>query len=131
MNLSIIDIAIFVGYCSLILGIGLFVSRNKKGKKKDSGDYFLAGRSLPWWAIGASIIASNISSEQFIGLSGSGYALGLAMATYDWIAALGLIIVAKWFLPIFLKKQIVLKSLLMTISISGLSYLFLTRKEIR
>jgi SSS family solute:Na+ symporter len=106
MNLSIIDISIFAGYCLLILGIGLFVSKNKKGQKKDSSDYFLAGRGLAWWAIGASIIASNISAEQFIGMSGSGYAIGLAMATYEWIAALGLIIVAKWFLPIFLQKRI-------------------------
>jgi len=106
MNLSIIDISIFAVYCLLILGIGLFVSRNKKGAKKDSSDYFLAGRGLAWWAIGASIIASNISAEQFIGMSGSGYAIGLAMATYEWIAALGLIIVAKWFLPIFLQKRI-------------------------
>ena len=106
MNLSIIDIAIFAGYCLLILGIGLFVSRNKKGKRKDSSDYFLAGRGLAWWAIGASIISANISAEQFIGMSGSGYAIGLAMATYEWIAALGLIIVAKWFLPIFLQKRI-------------------------
>ena len=106
MNLSIIDIAVFAGYCLLILGIGLFVSRNKKGKRKDSSDYFLAGRGLAWWAIGASIISANISAEQFIGMSGSGYAIGLAMATYEWIAALGLIIVAKWFLPIFLQKSI-------------------------
>ncbi len=106
MTLSIVDICIFIGYCLLILAIGLFVSRNKKGAKKDSSDYFLAGRGLAWWAIGASIIASNISAEQFIGMSGSGYAIGLGMATYEWIAALGLIIVAKWFLPIFLKKQI-------------------------
>jgi SSS family solute:Na+ symporter len=106
MNLSVIDICVFVCYCLLILGIGLYVSRNKKGQKKDSSDYFLAGRGLAWWAIGASIIASNISAEQFIGMSGSGYAIGLAMATYEWIAALGLIIVAKWFLPIFLQKRI-------------------------
>jgi len=106
MNLSFIDICIFALYCLLILGIGLFVSKNKKGKKKDSSDYFLAGRGLAWWAIGTSIIAANISSEQFIGLSGSGFAIGLAMATYDWIAALGLVIVAKWFLPIFLKMRI-------------------------
>jgi len=106
MNLSIIDTVIFAGYCLLILGIGLSVSKNKKGRKKDSSDYFLAGRGLSWWAIGASIIAANISAEQFIGMSGSGYAIGLAMATYEWIAALGLIIVAKWFLPIFLQKQI-------------------------
>jgi SSS family solute:Na+ symporter len=106
MNLSILDICIFAAYCALILAIGLFVSRNKKGKKKDSSDYFLAGHGLAWWTIGASIIAANISAEQFIGMSGSGYAIGLAMATYEWIAALGLIIVAKWFLPIFLQKRI-------------------------
>ncbi len=106
MKLSSLDIFIFIGYCLLILCIGLFVSRNKKGQEKDSSDYFLAGRGLAWWAIGASIIASNISAEQFIGMSGSGYAIGLGIATYEWIAALGLIIVAKWFLPIFLKKRI-------------------------
>ena len=106
MKLSLIDICVFAVYCFLILSIGLFVSKNKKGIKKDSSDYFLAGRGLAWWAIGASIIAANISAEQFIGMSGSGYAIGLAMATYEWIAALGLIIVAKWFLPIFLQKRI-------------------------
>ena len=106
MPLTLIDICIFVGYCLLILSIGLYVSRNKKGTKKDSSDYFLAGRGLAWWAIGASIIASNISAEQFIGMSGSGYAIGLAMSIYEWIAALGLIIVAKWFMPIFLQKRI-------------------------
>lgn len=66
----------------------------------------MAGRGLAWWAIGASIIASNISAEQFVGMSGSGYAIGLAMATYEWIAALGLLIVAKFFIPIFLEKKI-------------------------
>ena len=106
MKLSVIDICVFAGYCALILGIGLFVSKNKKGKRKDSSDYFLAGRGLAWWVIGASIISANISAEQFIGMSGSGYAIGLGMATYEWIASLGLIIVAKWFLPIFLQKRI-------------------------
>ena len=106
MNLTAIDLIIFAGYCILIIAIGLFVSRTKKGEHKNSSDYFLAGRNLAWWAIGASIIASNISAEQFIGLSGSGYAIGLGMATYEWIAALGLIIVGKWFLPIFLEKKI-------------------------
>ena len=106
MKLSPLDSCIFAGYCLLILAIGLYYARNKKGKKKDSSDYFLAGRGLAWWAIGASIIASNISAEQFIGMSGSGYAIGLAMSVYEWIAALGLIIVAKWFLPIFLQKRI-------------------------
>lgn len=106
MNISPIDLTIFIVYCALILFVGLFVSRSKKGEKKDANDYFLAGRGLAWWAIGASIIASNISAEQFVGMSGSGYAIGLAMATYEWIAALGLIIVAKYFIPIFLEKKI-------------------------
>lgn len=101
-----IDIVIFVAYCALILCVGLFVSRGKKEGERDAGDYFLAGRGLAWWAIGASIIASNISAEQFVGMSGSGYAIGLAMATYEWIAALGLILVAKFFIPIFLEKKI-------------------------
>ncbi len=106
MNISAIDLTIFVFYCLLIMFVGLFVSRTKEGTEKDSKDYFLAGRGLAWWAIGASIIASNISAEQFVGMSGSGYAIGLAMATYEWIAALGLIIVAKFFIPIFLEKKI-------------------------
>lgn len=106
MNLSIIDLAVFVSYCCLILFVGLFVSRTKKGHKQEADDYFLAGRGLAWWAIGASIIASNISAEQFVGMSGSGYAIGLAMATYEWIAALGLLIIAKWFIPIFLERKI-------------------------
>ena len=106
MNISTIDIVIFIVYCLLILFIGLFVSRTKKGETKSASDYFLAGRGLGWWAIGASIIASNISAEQFIGMSGSGFAIGLGMATYEWIAALGLIIVAKFFIPIFLKQKI-------------------------
>ena len=101
-----IDIVIFVVYCLLIISIGLYVSRSKKGEKKDASDYFLAGRGLSWWVIGASIISSNISAEQFIGMSGSGFAIGLGMATYEWIACLGLIIVAKFFIPIFLKRKI-------------------------
>lgn len=93
-------------YCAIILSIGLFVSRTKKGHQKNSNDYFLASKSLPWWAIGASLIAANISAEQFIGMSGSGFAVGLAIASYEWMAALTLIIVGKYFLPIFIKKGI-------------------------
>ncbi len=99
-----LDYAIFIGYAILILGVGLWVSRDKKGKQKNAEDYFLAGRSLPWWAIGASLIAANISAEQFIGMSGAGFALGLAIASYEWMAALTLIIVGKYFLPIFIEK---------------------------
>ncbi|MGA0434552.1 MAG: sodium/sugar symporter [Flavobacteriales bacterium] len=101
---SITDYIIFIGYAVLILGVGLWVSRNKDGKEKSAEDYFLASKSLPWWAIGASLIAANISAEQFIGMSGSGFSLGLAIASYEWMAALTLIIVGKFFLPIFIEK---------------------------
>jgi len=104
MNISSIDIFVFSSYCLLILFIGLYVSRDKKGKEKSAEDYFLAGKSLPWWAIGASLIAANISAEQFIGMSGSGFALGLAIASYEWMAAITLLIVGKYFLPIFIEK---------------------------
>ena len=103
---SILDYAIFIGYACVIMFIGLFVSRTKKGQAKSSQDYFLASRSLAWWAIGASIIASNISAEQFIGMSGSGFAIGLGIASYEFIAAATLIIVAVFFLPIYLKANI-------------------------
>ena len=68
--------------------------------RKDAKDYFLASKTLPWWAIGASLIAANISAEQIVGMSGSGYAIGLAIASYEWMAAITLLIVGKWFLPI-------------------------------
>ena len=75
-------------------------------KDRSTEDYFLAGKSLPWWAIGASLIAANISAEQFIGMSGSGFAIGLAIASYEWMAAITLLVVGKFFLPIFIKKGI-------------------------
>ena len=75
---SVLDYAIFIAYAFLILFVGLFVSRNK-GTDKTSQDYFLASKSLAWWAIGSSIIASNISAEQFIGMSGSGFAIGMSL----------------------------------------------------
>tara|TARA_R110002050_G_scaffold261556_1_gene401641 strand:- start:132113 stop:133759 length:1647 start_codon:yes stop_codon:yes gene_type:complete len=98
------DYAVFVAYAVLILGVGLWVSRDKEGHEKNAEDYFLASKSLPWWAIGTSLIAANISAEQFIGMSGSGFALGLAIASYEWMAAITLIIVGKYFLPIFIEK---------------------------
>ncbi|MFC3198520.1 sodium/sugar symporter [Parapedobacter deserti] len=103
MEFALIDKLIFIGYGVLIIGIGLWVSR---GKGSSSEDYFLAGKSLPWWAIGASLIAANISAEQFIGMSGSGFAIGLAIASYEWMAALTLLIVGKYFLPIFIQKKL-------------------------
>ena len=101
-----IDYVIFIAYVLIIVSVGLWVSRKKKGVKKTAQDYFLASKSLPWWAIGASLIASNISAEQFIGMSGSGFAIGLGIATYEWMAAITLIIVGKFFLPVFLDKKI-------------------------
>ncbi len=106
MDFSTIDILVFVAYCILILSIGLYVSREKKGHERNAEDYFLAGKSLPWWAIGASLIAANISAEQFIGMSGSGFALGLAIASYEWMAAVTLLVVGKFFLPVFIEKKI-------------------------
>ncbi len=103
-NFEFLDYLIFICYAVLILGVGLWVSRDKKGHQKNAEDYFLASKSLPWWAIGASLIAANISAEQFIGMSGSGFALGLAIASYEWMAAITLIIVGKYFLPIFIEK---------------------------
>lgn len=103
-NFELLDYVIFICYALLILGVGLWVSRDKEGHQKNAEDYFLASKSLPWWAIGASLIAANISAEQFIGMSGSGYALGLAIASYEWLGALTLIIVGKYFLPIFIEK---------------------------
>jgi len=104
MGFSTIDYIIFIAYAMLIMSIGLFVSRKKKGHERNAEDYFLAGKSLPWWAIGASLIAANISAEQMIGMSGSGMAVGLAIASYEWMAAITLIIVGKYFLPVFIEK---------------------------
>ena len=105
-GLGLLDIVVFAIYVAIIVGVGLWVSRDKKGAKKSTEDYFLAGKSLPWWAVGASLIAANISAEQFIGMSGSGFSIGLAIASYEWMAAITLIIVGKYFLPIFIEKGI-------------------------
>ena len=104
MQFSTIDFIVFFGYCFIILFLGIFIA-----KRKNSGDsegYFLASKSLPWWAIGTSLIAANISAEQMIGMAGSGFAIGLAIASYEWMAALTLILVAKFMIPIFLEKGI-------------------------
>lgn len=105
-NFTTLDTVIFVAYALLIISVGLWVSRTKKGETKTAEDYFLAGKTLPWWAIGASLIAANISAEQFIGMSGSGFAVGLAIASYEWMAAATLLIVGKFFLPIFMEKKL-------------------------
>jgi len=106
MSLSQIDLIVVIVYAIGIFGLAQWVSREKAGHQKDSSDYFLASKNLPWWAIGASLIAANISAEQIVGMSGSGYAIGLAIASYEWMAAATLLIVGKWFLPIFLANKI-------------------------
>ena len=105
-SLSVADIVVFLTYFIIVAGYGFWIYRKKKSLKSDSKDYFLAEGSLTWWAIGASLIASNISAEQFIGMSGSGFQLGLAIATYEWMAAITLIIVAVFFIPVYLKNKI-------------------------
>ncbi len=106
-GISTLDILIFVIYFILVAGYGYWVySKKKKATVTASHDYFLAEGSLTWWAIGASLIASNISAEQFIGMSGNGYFVGIAVAAYEWIAALALIIIAVWFMPVYLKNKI-------------------------
>ncbi|MHB2153054.1 sodium/sugar symporter [Calditrichota bacterium GD2] len=106
MRFAVMDYVIFLGYIIGIVFLGLWVSRTKKGHEKNSEDYFLASKALPWWAIGSSLIAANISAEQFIGMAGSGFAIGLAIASYEWMAAITLIIVGKFFLPIFIEKEL-------------------------
>jgi solute:Na+ symporter, SSS family len=106
-SLSSLDMLIFVIYFILVAGYGYWVyNKKKKATITASHDFFLAEGSLTWWAIGASLIASNISAEQFIGMSGNGYFVGVAVAAYEWIAALALIIIAVWFIPIYLKNKI-------------------------
>ena len=93
-------------YCIGIISLATYVSRNKRGSERSAEDYFLAGRSLPWWAIGASLIAANISAEQIIGMSGQGFIVGMAIAVWELTAAIALIVMAKYFLPLFLEKKI-------------------------
>jgi len=100
------DYIVFFLYFVIIVGYGLWIYNRKKKVQTSSNDYFLAEGSLTWWAIGASLIASNISAEQFIGMSGSGFKMGLAIATYEWMAAATLIIVAIFFMPVYLKNKI-------------------------
>src|SRR5690606_18014750 len=101
-----IDYIIFVIYFFVVAGYGYWIYRKKTAAQNTSKDYFLAEGSLTWWAIGASLIASNISAEQFIGMSGNGFEVGIAVAAYEIIAAVALIIVAVWFIPVYLKNKI-------------------------
>ena len=100
------DYIVFLIYFVIVAGYGLYIYNKKKSASTGSKDYFLAEGSLTWWAIGASLIASNISAEQFIGMSGSGFKMGLAIATYEWMAAATLIVVAVFFIPVYLKNKI-------------------------
>src|SRR3569623_346509 len=106
LSLSQIDLAVVIAYAIGIFGLAQWVSREKAGHQKDTSDYFLANIQLPWWAIGASLLAANISAEQIVGMSGSGYKIGLAIASYEWMAAITLIIVGKFFLPVFLRNGV-------------------------
>jgi SSS family solute:Na+ symporter len=105
-SLSTYDYIVFLVYFLIVAVYGFAVYRKKRAHKENSKDFFLAKDSLTWWAIGASLIASNISAEQFIGMSGSGFTMGLAIATYEWMAAATLIIVAIFFIPVYLKNKI-------------------------
>ncbi|WP_185976783.1 sodium/sugar symporter [Catenovulum sediminis] len=106
MKLEQLDFTVFIAYVVGLLCIALWISKNDHKGERNTEDYFLASKSLPWWAIGASLIAANISAEQIIGMSGSGFAIGLAIASYEWMAAITLILVGKYLIPIFLKNEI-------------------------
>ncbi|MBO7623596.1 MAG: sodium/solute symporter, partial [Bacteroidales bacterium] len=101
-----VDMLILVFYLILLVTLGLYLGRGKKGQQKSANDYFLAGNTLTWWAVGASLIAANISAEQFIGMSGTGYRDGIATAAYEIMAAVTLIVIGKFLLPVMLKQKI-------------------------
>lgn len=105
-GLASIDYVVFLIYFVIVAGYGYWIYNRKKKAAMDTHDFFLAEGSLTWWAIGASLIASNISAEQFIGMSGEGFFVGISVAAYEWIAAIALIIIAIWFIPIYLKNKI-------------------------
>ena len=99
MNFSLIDILSFFGFIAVVIGVSLY----KSGKKKTEEDYFLAGRQLSWWLIGISIIASNVSSEHFVGQAGQGFRgeIGMAIATWGWLAAIAMVVMALFLLPLY------------------------------
>lgn len=105
-SLVLADYIVFIVYFLIVASYGYWIYRKKHKVQTDTKDFFLAEGSLTWWAIGASLIASNISAEQFIGMSGEGFFVGIAVAAYEWIAALALVIIAVWFIPIYLKNKI-------------------------
>src|SRR5437762_5338899 len=101
-----LDYIVFLIYFVIVASYGYWIYLRRKNREHDSKAFFLAEGSLTWWAIGASLIASNISAEQFIGMSGNGYFAGIAVAAYEWVAAIALIIIAIWFMPVYLKNKI-------------------------
>ena len=105
-NLVFSDYVVFIIYFIIVASYGIWIYRRKRKAVTDTKDFFLAEGTLTWWAIGASLIASNISAEQFIGMSGDGFFAGIAVAAYEWIAAIALIIIAIWFIPVYLKNKI-------------------------
>src|SRR5688500_7543957 len=105
-GLNFADYLVFITYFLIVSFYGYWIYSRKKKEQTSTKDYFLAEGSLTWWAIGASLIASNISAEQFIGMSGDGFFVGVAIAAYEWIAAIALIIIAVWFMPVYLKNKI-------------------------
>lgn len=105
-SLTTMDLVVFLVYFFIVAYYGYWIYNKKKKASADTKDFFLAEGSLTWWAIGASLIASNISAEQFIGMSGEGFFAGIAVAAYEWIAAVALIIIAVYFMPIYLKNKI-------------------------
>ncbi len=105
-NLATADYIVFIIYFIIVASYGYTIYHRRKRNEHDAKAFFLAEGTLTWWAIGASLIASNISAEQFIGMSGEGFFLGIAVAAYEWIAAIALIIVAVWFIPVYLKNKI-------------------------
>ena len=100
------DFLVFLAYFVLVSGYGLWIYQRKKDGPASADEFFLAEGSLTWWAIGSSIIASNISAEQFIGMSGAGFALGLAISGYEWVGAATLILVALFLIPGYLKNRL-------------------------
>ena len=105
-ELQTLDYVVFLIYFLIVAGYGYWIYQRKKNPNASASDFFLAEGSLTWWAIGSSLIASNISAEQFVGMSGSGFAMGLAIASYEWMAALTLIVVAVFFMPGYIKNKI-------------------------
>src|SRR5690625_701033 len=109
MTFTTLDYVIFSIYCSIIIGVGLWVSCEREAHKKDTADYFLASNALPFWAIDASFISSNIAAEQCIEMSGSRLRIGIAIASYEWMAAVTLLVTAWFFLPKYHQKGIFTK----------------------